>query len=121
MRKSASWIGPSPVTFQEGSVMTASVEPSAYSISSWALNTGLESRKLTYCAFQSSGLSKPIVHLAGALHSEAWPASSQTFTLQKQTCREESGLPLYSIFAVRSLVTLRLSHKASPGFVRGFA
>ena len=46
-----------------------------------------------HLAFQSEGLSKPMVQLAGALQGEAEPCPSQTLTFQKQVWPEAKSFP----------------------------
>jgi hypothetical protein len=44
-------------------------------------------------AFQSAGCKSPVSHQAGALHTDARPAPSQTRTCQKYRRADESGGP----------------------------
>jgi hypothetical protein len=53
-----------------------------------------------HSAFQSAGDSRPMVQVAGALHSEALLSPSQTRTFHVQRASEVSGAPAYSMFAV---------------------
>src|SRR5438552_623787 len=77
-----------------------------------SLKTGVESRKLMYCAFQSAGWRRPMDQVAGLDHGEASPCSSQIFTCQKHVWPEGRGPPRYTILTVSSLAILPLSHRS---------
>src|SRR5580658_8567277 len=69
---------------------------------------------------QSLCSSSPMLHLAAALQSEAWPFLSQTLTFQKHCWRGINRLPAYSTFTELSDETLPLSHKSPRLFSRSF-